>query len=92
VVYGPFPATRNPQTAQVPYRAVTPDVGDVLVGIFTGQVQDWQQALQDLETRKQAAFEDAIQETRDAGADVSLDDYIFPDWNPMENYVTQPEK
>ena len=92
VVYGPFPAARNPQTAQVPYRAVTPDVGDVLVGIYTGQIQDWQQALQDLELRKQAVFEDAIQETRDAGADVSLDDYIFPDWNPMENYVTQPEK
>jgi len=91
-VHGPFPPARNPQTALVQPEPVVPDVGDVLIGIYTGQIVDWQQALTDLGTRKQAALETAIQEARDAGADVSLEDFIFADWNPMENYVTQPER
>lgn len=92
VVFEPFPPGRNPQTALVQPESVIPSVGDVLVGIYTGQIEDWQQALIDLETRKQTALETAIQEARDAGADVSLEDYVFPDWNPMENYVTQLER
>jgi ABC-type glycerol-3-phosphate transport system substrate-binding protein len=90
VVYGPFPPARNPQTALVRPEPVTPDVGDVLVGIYTGQIENWQQALIDLDTRKQTALEAALQTARDDGAEVSLEDYIFPDWNPMENYVTRP--
>lgn len=92
VVYGPFPPARNPQTALVRPEPVVPDVGDVLIGIHTDQIEDWQQALIDLDARKQAALETAIQEARDAGANVSIEDYIFPDWNPMENYVTQPRE
>lgn len=92
VAYGPFPPGRNPQVALIRPEPIMPDLGDVLVGIYTGQIEDWQQALLDLDARKQTALETAIQEARDAGADVSLEDYIFPDWNPMENYVTQSER
>jgi len=90
VIYGPFPPARNPQAALVQPEPVVPDVGDVLIGIYTGQIEDWQQALSDLDARKQAALEAAIQEARDGGADVSLEDFVFPDWDPMENYLTQP--
>jgi multiple sugar transport system substrate-binding protein len=62
----------------------------MLVGIYTGQIEDWQQALVDLDAHKQAALEAAIQEAREDGVDVSIEDFIFPDWNPMENYVTMP--
>jgi ABC-type glycerol-3-phosphate transport system substrate-binding protein len=92
VVYGPFPPARNPQTTLVRPEPVVPDVGDVLIGIYTGQIEDWLQALIDLDTRKQTALEAAIQQARDAGAEVSLEDYTFPDWNPMESYVTRPKE
>ena len=91
VLYGPFPPARNPQTALVLPEPVVPDVGDVLIGIYTGQIEDWRQALIDLDTRKQTALEEAIQKARDDGTEVSLEDYVFQDWNPMENYVTQPK-
>jgi ABC-type glycerol-3-phosphate transport system substrate-binding protein len=91
-VYGPFPPARNPETALVVPEVVVPDMEDVLVGIYTGQITDWRQALIDLDVRKQAALEAAIQEAQEGGADVSLEDFIFPDWNPLENYVTRPEE
>jgi multiple sugar transport system substrate-binding protein len=91
-VFGPFPPARNPDTALVRPEPVVPDVGELLIGIYTGQIEDWQQALVDLDAKKQAALEAAIQQARDDGADVSLQDFIFPDWNPMENYVTKPKE
>jgi ABC-type glycerol-3-phosphate transport system substrate-binding protein len=90
-VFGPSPPVRNPQTALVAPKPVSPDVGDVLIGIYTGQITDWQKALKDLEARKQTAFEAAIQQVREAGANVSLDDFVFPDWDPMQNYVSRPK-
>ena len=44
-VFGPFPPARNPDTAMVQPEAVVPDIGDLLIGIYTGQVEDWRQAL-----------------------------------------------
>ena len=86
VVVAPFPPARNPSTARVMPKPVIPDIADVLVGIYTGQIDDWQQALVDLDARKQAAFEVAIQEINSAGFNVTIDDFIFPDWDPMRNY------
>jgi multiple sugar transport system substrate-binding protein len=71
---------------------IVPDIGDLLVGIYTGQIEDWKQALVDLDARKQAALESAIQAARDDGADVSMDDFIFTDWDPMKDYVTKPRE
>lgn len=86
----PFPPARNSQTALVNPKAVVPDLGDVLIGIYTGQITDRSQALQDLDERKQSAFLEAIQQAQADGADVSIDDFIFPDFNPMQGYVTKP--
>lgn len=88
----PSPLVRNPQTALVTPITVVPDVGDVLVGIYTGQIKDVLQALKDLDARKQAAFEEAIQKAQADGAKVSIQDYLFPDWDPMKDYVTQPNQ
>ena len=89
-VYSPFPPARNPQTALVSPEPVTPDVGDLLVGIYTGQIRDWQSALDDLDMRKGMAFEDALLAAQDSGANVSWEDFIFIDWNPMEDYTNYP--
>jgi ABC-type glycerol-3-phosphate transport system substrate-binding protein len=88
----PFPPARNPHTSLVSIKAVVPDLGDVLIGIYTGQIKDWPQALQDLDKRKQSAFEDAIQQAQADGVDVSINDFIFPDFNPMQDYVVKPNQ
>lgn len=85
----PFPPARNPQIALVRPKSVVPSVGEVLVGIYTEQIEDWRQALEGLETRKQAAFEDAIREAQTSGAEVSIEDFIFPDWDPTKDYITE---
>jgi multiple sugar transport system substrate-binding protein len=90
-VYGPFPPARNPDTALVMPEAVVPEIGDLLIGIYTGQIEDWRQALTDLDAAKQSALDAAIQDAIAAGADVSLEDFIFTDWVPTENYVTVSE-
>ncbi|MFZ2361597.1 MAG: extracellular solute-binding protein [Anaerolineae bacterium] len=87
----PSPTVRNPETTAVIPGPVIPDTGDVLVGIYTGQIKDWENALLDLDARKQAAFDAAIEKAQSEGADVSIEDFVFPDWNPMENYITVPE-
>lgn len=89
-VYGPFPPRRNPETALVVPESVTPDVGDILIGIYTGQIEDWQAALDDLDARKQEAFEGALRTAQENGVNVSWEDFIFPDWNPLEDYVNYP--
>ena len=91
-VFGPWPPARNPDAALVLPEPVVPDIQDLLIGIYTGQITDWRQALVDLDAAKQAAFEAAIEAARADGANVSMDDFIFPDWDPTQNYVTQPEE
>ena len=88
----PFPPARNPQTALVSPKSVVPDIGDVLVGIYTGQIKDWQSALKALDERKQAALDAAIKKAQNDGANVSIDDFVFPDWDTMKDYVTKPAK
>ena len=77
-------SARNPPAALVSPKSVVPDYGDVLTGIYTGQIKDWHQALKDLDARKQAAFEDAIKKAQSDGAKVSIQDFIFADWDPMK--------
>lgn len=91
IVFGPFPPARNSLTALIQPEPVLPSVGDLLVGIYTGQIDDWQQALIELDERKQTALLAAIQEARKKGLQVSIEDYIFSDWNPLENYVFSSE-
>jgi hypothetical protein len=38
---------------------------------------------------KNAAREQAIADAVAAGAKVSIEDYIFPDWDPTKDYITE---
>jgi len=91
VKLGPSYSIRNPATSAVKPEAVSPDWADVFAGIYTGQL-DMKTALAELDKRKQATLESAIQKAQADGAEVSIEDFIFSDWNQMEDYVTQPNK
>lgn len=80
---------RNPETSAVSPEPVSPDWPEVFVGIYTGQLE-LDTALSELDERKQTALEAAIADAQATGADVSIEDFIFSDWNQMEDYVTEP--
>ena len=83
---GPQAGVRNPDTAQVQPAPVTPAAGDVLAGIYTGQLKDIGKAFTDLEKRTNQAQAKAIAAAKKKGAKVSQDDYIFSDWDPTQAY------
>jgi multiple sugar transport system substrate-binding protein len=88
MVLAPSPAVRNPGVAQVnlEMRPLTPDLGELVQGLLVAQLSDVKSALQDLQDRANAELDRAIKAAQDKGADVSRDDWIFPNWNPAEDY------
>ncbi|KIF78225.1 ABC transporter substrate-binding protein [Streptomyces sp. 150FB] len=86
----PVPAIRNPDASKVVIPAVTPDLPDVLVGLYTGQLGDMGSALTALEDRRNKALADGIKQAQAKGAKVSLADWVFKDWDPTKPYQNKP--
>ncbi|MDQ3655864.1 MAG: extracellular solute-binding protein [Chloroflexota bacterium] len=87
----PDPRARNSAVEQVylELQTLTPNFGEVVQGLFTGQLSDAQGALQDLQDRSEAELERAIKAAQDKGADVSRDDWVFPNWDPTQDYTAE---
>jgi ABC-type glycerol-3-phosphate transport system substrate-binding protein len=86
----PDPSVRNPLTANVQVQAVKPDIGDIMAGWYTGQINDLPSALTSLAARMQKAQDDGITQAQQKGFKVSINDYIFPDWDITTPYITKP--
>lgn len=86
---GPDPAVRNPDASLVrqEMRPLQPNFGTLIQGIFTEQVDDPQAAMQDLQDRANAELDRAIEAAVAKGAQVSRDDWVFPNWDPSTNYT-----
>lgn len=91
MVLRPEPLVRNPDVEQVimEARALTLGLGETIQGIFTGQLADPKQALQDLEDRCNAELDRAIQAAQEKGANVSRKDFVFPNWDRAEDYTDE---
>lgn len=85
---GPDPRVRNPQTSQVylNFRQPTPSFGDTVQGIFAGQLNDPRAAMKMVKDLYERAFDEAIAAAQSNGAQVSRDDYVFPNWDPTQDY------
>jgi ABC-type glycerol-3-phosphate transport system substrate-binding protein len=86
---GPVPAIRNPDLAKVEVAPVQPDIPDVAAGIYTGQLTDVPKALKDLDGRLNDALSQAVSKAGGQGAKVSMDDYVFADWDITKSYTTK---
>jgi multiple sugar transport system substrate-binding protein len=86
---GPHPASRNPAASLVAQeeRPLQPSFGEVVQGIFAGQIRDVKAAMQDLTERSSAELDRAIEAARAKGAEVSRDDWVFPNWDPAQDYT-----
>ncbi len=88
---GPSPLVRNPDVVQVTLQLqpVTPNLAETVQGLYTGQVTDISAALQDLNDRSEAELDRAIAAAKAAGANVSREDFVFPNWDPTQDYSAE---
>ena len=86
---GPDPAVRNADVAQVylELKKVTPDFGQTVQGLYTGQLKDPKAAMQDLQDRWNKELDRAIKAAQAKGAKVSRDDWKFANWDPTKDYT-----
>ncbi|QOR69564.1 extracellular solute-binding protein [Ruania alkalisoli] len=84
----PDPRLRNADNSEVILRHRPPSTtfADLGQAIFSGQ-GELRQSLQQLEDECNRALDDAIIAARDAGANVSRADWVFPDWNPADDFT-----
>lgn len=85
----PMPAVKNPDIAKVnaEMKAIDPDLGTTVQGLFSGDLRDVRGALKDLSDRSEKARENALAAAKKNGAQVELDDWAFPNWQPRRDYT-----
>ncbi|GAA1487976.1 ABC transporter substrate-binding protein [Brachybacterium sacelli] len=85
----PSSVVRNPDVALADQQmeALTPSLGEIVSGVIDGSITDVRSALQDLSDRSNRQRDDAIEAARAAGAEVSREDWVFPNFTPGENYT-----
>ncbi|MBA2468810.1 MAG: extracellular solute-binding protein [Chloroflexia bacterium] len=88
---GPMVPVRNPAASRVAFerRPLTPDLGQLVQGILAGQIDDVPAAMEDLQSRANAELERAISAAQEQGAEVTRDDFVFPDWDPTAEYTAE---
>lgn len=85
----PQPEVRNPETGKVNMPTIHPNAMELMASAFI-QDQDWVEVALELEARLNEALIQAIERARSEGASVSQNDFAFPDWDPMTDYVYSP--
>lgn len=88
VKLAPNPAARNPAVmdAVAAMPDVTPPLGAVIQGILSGQVTNVRQALRSFNDKVTAARDTGLKKATAAGSKVSVDDFIFHNWKPGQDY------
>jgi multiple sugar transport system substrate-binding protein len=89
VFLAPTAAVKNVEVtkALAESKPVQPNLGTIVQGAFTGDVKDVRKALKKLTDDSAAERERAVKAAQAKGAQVSLDDYAFPDWRPGADYT-----
>ena len=89
--YRPEPQIRNSAVSEVytELMSISPNVGDIYVGYITGAISDWESALDEYTETMNAELDRAIEVCRSMGADVSRDDWVFPNFVRGENYTNE---
>lgn len=91
IVRAPHPIVRNPDYYQVSLEmeTITPSFGEVIQGIYVGDIENPEKALRELKDRSEQELERAIGAAREKGANVSRDDWVFPNWDPRQPYTQE---
>jgi multiple sugar transport system substrate-binding protein len=85
----PDPLVRNTAVGQVyaEMRDVTPGLGEILQGAFSGAFSDPKPILQQNADQMNRERDRAIEAAKGKGAEVSRDDWVFEAWQPGEDFT-----
>lgn len=88
VFVAPTPVVRNIDISRVASetKEVKPGLGELVQGMFSGDVPDVRKALKQLSDRTATERERALAAAAKQGAKVTLADYAFSDWQPRTDY------
>ena len=67
-------------------RVPDPSLALVIQGLYTGQLKGVEAQLKDCNQRYEDALDKAVEEARADGANVTRDDWVFPNWDVYSNY------
>jgi len=89
LVLMPSAVIRNPDVAKANQEmgALTPSLGEIVGGVIDGSVTDVRAALQSLSDRSNKQKDKAIAAAVKSGANVSREDWVFPNFVPGSDYT-----
>jgi multiple sugar transport system substrate-binding protein len=71
---------------QAEMKDIRPNLGEIVQGALSGTVSDWKGALKDLSDKLTAERDRAIKVVQGKGVKVSVDDWIFANWDTTKDY------
>ncbi|MFC5827818.1 extracellular solute-binding protein [Nonomuraea insulae] len=83
----PIAGNKDLQQVQIATKPVVPGLGDIVQGALTGDITNVRAALTKLSSDNAKQRDLAIAAAKSKGAQVSLDDYAFPNWKPGADYL-----
>ncbi len=88
----PVPAIRNPMVNDVvsEMKPIHPNLGEIIQGAITGDVKDVKASLKEFNDAMTKERERALKVVQGKGSKVSIDDWVFSDWTPGQDYTTKP--
>lgn len=88
--YAPDPVLKNSNVSLVyaEMRDIHPNPAEILQGVFSGAVDDYRKELTKYNEAMTKERNRAIEKVQNEGVDVSLEDWIFPNWISGENYTS----
>ncbi|NGN62750.1 extracellular solute-binding protein [Streptomyces sp. A7024] len=92
--YAPMPMRKNPEIDKVWAQdgGIDPDLGQVIQGLFSGDLSNPRKELKSLSDRASKNREKCLAKAKKKGAKVELDDFAFPDWEPGKDYTADMYK
>jgi multiple sugar transport system substrate-binding protein len=81
----PEPVAANPETAQVEWPSGE-RLGELFAAALASDLDFYIESASTWDEQMAQQLRRNIEKAQAEGADVSLEDFIFPDWDPMQNY------
>ncbi|MHB0871173.1 MAG: ABC transporter substrate-binding protein [Chloroflexota bacterium] len=82
----PAPQLKHPEMNEVKAAATKPSIQDILEGVYTGQIGDYEAALYDLEQRDNASLDQAIADAEASGVKLDRSWWKVTDWDLTKDY------
>lgn len=71
---------------------ITPNLGQIAQGVIAGAIVDYETELKQYAQKTKEEWQRAVDAVKAKGVEISMDDFEFKNWNPLEDYTTESYK